>query len=290
MPPHLISGDKKVASVNETVIDTGYLYEELKEIVSLGDFISYDMPFRKLKGEDVASPALDDRCGMAAIVYALDLLKKEKLDTKVTVMFSRQEELGEIGASTGCFEINPDIALEVDVSFAVTNDDNPLECGKFEEGAMIGYSPSLSREISDKLKETAEKKNWQDRLHAVIDELNKEDNRRLILNAFYSVNPIQLDRFMQNYFRPAVEEILTEYIQDVDISEENREFMIRMYDLFWVDLVMRWIQSGMEISEMTGDIEKIMYVMTGSSQYIAQSLKAFENKDRKTLRPAGEKH
>ena len=38
------------------------------------------------------------------------------------------------------------------------------------------------------------------------------------------------------------------------------------------------------------DIEKIMYVMTGSSQYIAQSLKAFENKDRKALRPAGEKN
>lgn len=121
-------------------------------------------------------------------------------------------------------------------------------------------------------------------------ELNKEDNRRLILNAFYSVNPMQIDRFMQNYFRPAVEEILTEYIQDVDISEENREFMIRMYDLFWVELVMRWIQTGMEISEMTGDIEKIMYVMTGSSQYIAQSLKTFENKDRKALRPAGEKN
>ena len=101
---------------------------------------------------------------------------------------------------------------------------------------------------------------------------------------------MQIDRFMQNYFRPAVEEILTEYIQDVDISEENREFMIRMYDLFWVDLVMRWIQTGMEISEMTGDIEKIMYVMTGSSQYIAQSLKAFENKDRKALRLAGEKN
>ena len=44
--------------------------------------------------------------------------------------------------------------------------------------------------------------------------------------------------------------------EDVDISEENREFMIRMYDLFWVELVMRWIQTGMEISEMTGDIER----------------------------------
>ena len=72
-------------------------------------------------------------------------------------------------------------------------------------------------------KKQQKRKNWQDRLHAVIDELNKEDNRRLILNAFYSVNPMQIDRFMQNYFRPAVEEILTEYIQDVDISEENRD-------------------------------------------------------------------
>ena len=166
--------------------------------------------------------------------------------------------------------------------------------GKTDEH-IIGIVDVLLKKQSNVLgtrcrKETAEKKNWQDRLHAVIDELNKEDNRRLILNAFYSVNPMQIDRFMQNYFRPAVEEILTEYIQDVDISEENREFMIRMYDLFWVDLVMRWIQTGMEISEMTGDIEKIMYVMTGSRQYIAQSLKAFENKDRKALRPAGEKN
>ena len=49
-------------------------------------------------------------------------------------------------------------------------------------------------------KETAEKKNWQDRLHAVIDELNKEDNRRLILNAFYSVNPMQIDRLCKIIF------------------------------------------------------------------------------------------
>ena len=38
-------------------------------------------------------------------------------------------------------------------------------------------------------KETAEKKNWQDRLHAVIDELNKEDNRRLYFECILFCKP-----------------------------------------------------------------------------------------------------
>lgn len=119
---------------------------------------------------------------------------------------------------------------------------------------------------------------WQERLQIVIKKISEEDNRRLILNAFYSVNPIQIDRFLQNYFRPSVEEVIYENTKDVKLSEEDREFMIRMYDLCWVDLVMRWIQSGMDMSEMKEDIEKIIHIMTGSSGYIAQSLKDFENK------------
>lgn len=119
---------------------------------------------------------------------------------------------------------------------------------------------------------------WQERLQIVIKKISEEDNRRLILNAFYSVNPIQIDRFLQNYFRPSVEGVIYENTKDVKLSEEDREFMIRMYDLCWVDLVMRWIQSGMDMSEMKEDIEKIIHIMTGSSGYIAQSLKDFENK------------
>ena len=137
-------------------------------------------------------------------------------------------------------------------------------------------------------KETEGMTDWRERLHVVINEISNEENRRLILNAFYSVNPMQIDRFMQNYFRPSVEEIITENIRGVDISEENREFMIRVYDLLFVDLVMRWIQTGMEMSEMTGDIEKIISVMTGSSVYIAKNLKDLEEKKKPVFRPAGE--
>ena len=57
--------------------------------------------------------------------------------------------------SIACYEINPDIALAVDVSFGYTCGDTEHECGKLGNGAMIGISPSLSREISDALINTA---------------------------------------------------------------------------------------------------------------------------------------
>lgn len=50
---------------------------------------------------------------------------------------------------------DPDIAAAVDVSFAYAFGDKESECGKMGQGPMIGISPSLSREISDKFIETA---------------------------------------------------------------------------------------------------------------------------------------
>lgn len=187
-----------------------------------------------------------------------ELLKKKTLD-KITV----KELVATCGVNRQTFYYNFQDIYEL------------LEWIFVEEGARLR-------------KETEGIKDWRERLQVVISEINNEENRRLILNAFYSVNPMQIDRFMQNYFRPSVEEIITENIRDMDISEEDREFMIRMYDLFWVDLIMRWIQTGMEMSEMTGDIEKIISVMTSSSVYIAQNLKDLEEKKKPVLRPAGD--
>lgn len=187
-----------------------------------------------------------------------ELLKKKTLD-KITV----KELVATCGVNRQTFYYNFQDIYEL------------LEWIFIEEGEQLK-------------KETEGLKDWHDRLHVVIEQISSEENRRLILNAFYSVNPMQIDQFMQNYFRPSVEEIITEYIRGVDISDENREFMIRMYDLFFVDLVMRWIQTGMEMSEMTSDIEKIISVMTGTSMYIAQNLKNLEDKNKKTFRPAGE--
>ena len=150
VPPHL-SGGNEIPKYEDTAIDTGMSHNELAEIISEGDSITFDVKCRSLLGERVTGGALDDRCGAAAILYALELAKGKKLCYNVTVVFSCQEEVGERGAKIGAYQLDPDIAIAVDVSFAMAKGENERKCGKLGEGPMIGVSPSLSREITDGL-------------------------------------------------------------------------------------------------------------------------------------------
>ena len=159
VPPHLTANGSEVLSFDDTAIDTGMTKAELDEIVSLGDTVTFDVKCRELLNGRVTGGALDDRSGMVSILYALELLKDKKTAYNVTVIFSAQEELGERGAKIGAFEINPDIALAVDVSFAYAHGEDEQKCGYLGKGAMIGISPSLSREISDGLINTAKENN-----------------------------------------------------------------------------------------------------------------------------------
>ncbi|MBQ6034625.1 MAG: M20/M25/M40 family metallo-hydrolase [Ruminococcus sp.] len=155
VPPHLTSGGSEVLEMDDVAIDTGLTKEELEKLVSLGDSVTFDVTCRDLIGSRITGGALDDRCGVASILYALELLKGSDLAYNVTVLFSTQEEVGERGAKIGAFEINPDIALAVDVSFAYAIGEEESKCGYLGKGPMIGISPSLSREISDELINTA---------------------------------------------------------------------------------------------------------------------------------------
>ncbi len=157
VPPHLSHGSSEVLSIEDVAIDTGMSKSELEQFISIGDSITFDVSCRQLIGSRITGGALDDRCGIASVLRALELLAGAKTAYNVTVVFSTQEEVGERGAKIGAFTVSPDIALAVDVSFAYAIGENERNCGYLGKGPMIGISPSLSREISDKLIETAKK-------------------------------------------------------------------------------------------------------------------------------------
>lgn len=158
IPPHLAS-DNKPLDFDEVYIDTGYSKEEVEKIVSLGDNVSFFSPFAELLGTRVSASALDDRSGVAVILYALELLSGEDLNCTLQILFSSEEEVGERGAATGAFSFNPDIAIAVDVSFAYASGEKEEKCGKMGKGAMIGIAPSLDRELSNELINIAKEKN-----------------------------------------------------------------------------------------------------------------------------------
>lgn len=159
LPPHLQSADDehKVPDMNEISIDIGLSREEAEKLVSLGDRVTFKRQFTPLLNNQISSNCLDDRTGIASILLALDELKK--LPVKVTVLFSTQEEVGTRGAKTGAFAVNADECISVDVSFGYSPNCNKEECGIVSKGAMIGYSSTLDRNISNILKSVAEKDN-----------------------------------------------------------------------------------------------------------------------------------
>lgn len=156
VPPHLSNGEGKVSTDGTCVADIGMTYEDAQRLVAVGDKVTYRASFERLGENRVSATYIDDRGGIAVLLKALEYTNTEN---EVTLVCSAQEETGGTGATCASFKVDADLSLSVDVSFACTPDSNPKECGKMNGGAMVGYSPILSREYSDLLVSIAKENN-----------------------------------------------------------------------------------------------------------------------------------
>lgn len=154
-PPHLRSGDgTKVPSFDEFYIDTG-LKDKAKDIISVGDRVTFSQNAAGLNGSMFTCKALDNRAGVAALIKCADFLSNKKLPCTVVFLFSIGEETGGVGALTSAFDIDPSEAISVDVSFAKSANATDSTLADISKGGMIGISPFLSKEITDRLIDTA---------------------------------------------------------------------------------------------------------------------------------------
>lgn len=160
LPPHVASDSSKTMKIEEVAIDAGFpSRKEAEKIISAGDRVTIDNILAKLCGTRVTSKALDDRAGVAAVLYALELIQGKTLPYNIEVLFASQEEVRSRGAIIAAFNSSADIALVTDVSFAYTSDDKKQDCGTMGKGAMIGISPVLDKEITAELIKLAKDKN-----------------------------------------------------------------------------------------------------------------------------------
>lgn len=95
---------------------------------------------------------------MAAVLYALRLLKNKSLPYTVKVLFACGEELGCRDAAPGAFNVSADATLVTDVSFAYTPDAKREECGEAGKGAMLGIAPTLSHTLTVIMQKIIEKR------------------------------------------------------------------------------------------------------------------------------------
>ena len=157
VPPHLQNGEaKSEIDIRTMAVDVGLCKEKVLENVFIGDRITMRNFSYELMNNCISSGALDNRCGAAAILGALDIAKDKLKNIRLSVMFSAQEEVGCRGALPGAFAVMPDYAVIVDVGFGndpYTDKASVISLGK---GPSVGISPILDIELGKQLMNIAE--------------------------------------------------------------------------------------------------------------------------------------
>ena len=151
--------DMKELKLSNMYIDIGAKNkEEAEKIVSIGDMavFSGDM---ETAGDHIISKALDNRIGVYILIDVIKHIKNSPYD--LYFVFSSQEEVGLRGAKGAGFDVNPDIALAVDVTATGDTPNCNRMAVKMGDGACIKVmdkSVICSKSVRDCLTDVAEGK------------------------------------------------------------------------------------------------------------------------------------
>jgi len=150
-------GEKPV-EIQYLLIDTGLPHETLENTIRVGDLISFSQQPLQLTDDIIAGHSLDNRASVAALTLCLEELHSHSPVWDVWAVASTQEEEGGVGAYTSGFQLKPDLAIAIDVTFA--HSPGTPDTGTFPlgGGVTIGWGASIHpgltaafRDLADRL-------------------------------------------------------------------------------------------------------------------------------------------
>ena len=167
-PPHLMkdrAGEmSRVIPVEDIFIDVGTRSDGETEALGIAKLcpIILRKHFSELENDLIATRALDDRMGCAALIMALDAIDTSRLKHRVTFAWSVQEELGLRGAQALGNIMKPDFAVAID---SCTTGDAPMvdyhlsavEIGGGPVLRMLDRMAFASRSMMENVGNTAKK-------------------------------------------------------------------------------------------------------------------------------------
>jgi endoglucanase len=140
LPPEASSGPVPLAHL---FVDVGLSTRAVSRQVRVGDLISFATQPLEMDGKTLAGHTLDNRASVAALTHCLDLLGSRKHIWDVWAVATVQEEETLGGALTSAFDLDPQIAVAIDVTFAKgpgTPDEQAYPLG---ETITLGWGPNI---------------------------------------------------------------------------------------------------------------------------------------------------
>jgi endoglucanase len=158
-PPRLLPQEyeKDPVPLKYLLVDTGLETEQLKELVRVGDGISFAQPPLELKGETLAGHTLDNRVSVAALTECLGQLQGRSHVWDVWAVATVQEEETMGGALTSAFDLHPQLAIAVDVTHAKGPGSSDHKTYPLGKGPTIGWGPNVHPALHKTFKELADR-------------------------------------------------------------------------------------------------------------------------------------
>ncbi len=157
-PDYLLEPSQRGKSVEMEYlfIDTGLEADELSKLVKIGDLVSFAQEPLELSGKIIVGHSLDNRISVAAITYCLQELQHLKHTWDVWAVATVQEEVILGGGFTSPFEIDPSIAVAIDVTFAKGPGTNDWRTVGLSKGPTLAWGPNIHPYVHSKFKEIAD--------------------------------------------------------------------------------------------------------------------------------------
>ena len=139
------SDRSKVPQKTDLWIDIGAKDgKEAKELVAIGDPVTYDANFEELRNGLAVSRGFDNKAGAWVVAEALRRISRSKKKCKAAIhsVATVQEEVGLRGARTSTFGVDPLVGIAVDVTWAM---DHPSVDKRQVGECDLGGGPVITR-------------------------------------------------------------------------------------------------------------------------------------------------
>jgi tetrahedral aminopeptidase len=151
------NGREDAIALPYLLVDTGLLPSKVASLVRVGDLISFDTKPLDLAGETLCGHSLDNRASVAALTICLQELQGKKHAWDVWAVATAQEEETLGGAATSAYDLHPDLAVAIDVTFAKGPGANGWETFPMGKGITLGWGANLHPFLYHQFKELADR-------------------------------------------------------------------------------------------------------------------------------------
>lgn len=157
-PGHLLPTEAKSGPVplEYLLVDTGLPPEEVNAQVRVGDLISFAQALLEMGSDLLAGHSLDNRASIAALTYCLEMLQKRIHAWDVWAVATVQEEETMGGALTSAYELRPQLAIAIDVTWAQGPDTPKHKTFPLGKGITLGWGPNIHPGVHESIKKVAD--------------------------------------------------------------------------------------------------------------------------------------